>query len=223
MRHPEPARVAQPPRPGAVRGAAGRRPRRDGRRRGPRRWRSPPRARPSRPAATCARCATWPRRRRPQPTAGPSAIVELHQLALQAPKPLVALVDGPAYAGGFGLAGICDVVLATAAGQLRAAGGTDRAVPDDRRGAPRPLAAAQGPARDDDDRAAASVADAYRLGFVARICTAPRRCTPRRTGMPSWFADAAPDAIRLGRKAFTVLADLPAPQALDAAQLFNNN
>jgi len=32
----------------------------------------------------------------------PSAIVELHQLALQAPKPLVALVDGPAYAGGMG-------------------------------------------------------------------------------------------------------------------------
>ena len=33
----------------------------------------------------------------------PGAIVELHHLALQAPKPLVALVDGPAYAGGFGL------------------------------------------------------------------------------------------------------------------------
>ena len=28
-------------------------------------------------------------------------------------KPLLALVDGPAYAGGMGLAGICDVVLAT--------------------------------------------------------------------------------------------------------------
>ena len=28
-------------------------------------------------------------------------------------------------------------------------------------------------------------------------------------------------ARRLGRRAFTLLADLPAPQALDAAQLFN--
>ena len=57
--------------------------------------------------------ASWPRRRAEQAYAWPEAIVELHQLALQAPKPLVAVVDGPAYAGGMGLAGMCDVVLAS--------------------------------------------------------------------------------------------------------------
>ena len=45
--------------------------------------------------------------------AWPEAIVELHRLSLRAPKPLVAVVDGPAYAGGMGLAGMCDVVLAS--------------------------------------------------------------------------------------------------------------
>ena len=45
--------------------------------------------------------------------AWPAAIVELHRLMLRAPKPVVAAVDGPAYAGGMGLAGMCDIVLAT--------------------------------------------------------------------------------------------------------------
>ena len=35
------------------------------------------------------------------------------------------------------------------------------------------------------------------------------------------FADTGPDAVRLGRRAFALLADLPAPQALDAAQFLN--
>ena len=66
-----------------------------------------------------------------------------------------------------------------------------------------------------------SVDDAYRLGFVARICTDTEALHAEADRYAGWFADAAPDAIRLGRKAFAVLADLPAPQALDAAQLFN--
>ena len=50
-----------------------------------------------------------PRARRDEAYAWPEAIVELHRLMLRAPKPVVAAVDGPAYAGGMGLAGMCDL------------------------------------------------------------------------------------------------------------------
>jgi enoyl-CoA hydratase/carnithine racemase len=151
----------------------------------------------------------------------PSAIVELHQLALQAPKPLVALVDGPAYAGGMGLAGICDVVLATPRASF--------ALPEVRIGL-FPMIVVAHLARSLPRKVLLemmmtgqplSVDDAHRLGFVARICPDAEALQAQADRYAGWFADAAPDAIRLGRKAFAVLADLPAPQALDAAQLFN--
>ena len=151
----------------------------------------------------------------------PSAIVELHQLALQAPKPLVALVDGPAYAGGMGLAGICDVVLATPRASF--------ALPEVRIGL-FPMIVVAHLARSLPRKVLLemmmtgqplSVDDAYRLGFVARVCTDTKALYAEADRYASWFTDAAPDAIRLGRKAFGVLADMPAPQALDAAQLFN--
>src|SRR3954463_6568590 len=41
-----------------------------------------------------------------QAYAWPEDIVALHKAALDAPKPMIALVDGPAYPGGVGLAGI---------------------------------------------------------------------------------------------------------------------
>ena len=47
-----------------------------------------------------------------------------------------------------------------------------------------------------------SVDDAYRLGFVARICTDTEALHAEADRYASWFADAAPDAIRLGRRAF---------------------
>ena len=151
----------------------------------------------------------------------PSAIVELHQLALQAPKPLVALVDGPAYAGWMGLAGICDVVLATPRASF--------ALPEVRIGL-FPMIVVAHLARSLPRKVLLemmmtgqplSVDDAYRLGFVARVCTDTKALYAEADRYASWFTDAAPDAIRLGRKAFGVLADMPAPQALDAAQLFN--
>jgi enoyl-CoA hydratase/carnithine racemase len=159
----------------------------------------------------------------PAPTAHgwPDAIVELHQLALQAPKPLVALVDGPAYAGGMGLAGICDVVLATPRASF--------ALPEVRIGL-FPMIVVAHLARSLPRKVLLemmmtgqplSVDDGYRLGFVARICADTEALHAEADRYAGWFADAAPDAIRLGRKAFAVLADLPAPQALDAAQLFN--
>ena len=151
----------------------------------------------------------------------PGAIVDLHELALQAPKPLIALVDGPAYAGGMGLAGICDVVLATPRASF--------ALPEVRIGL-FPMIVVAHLARSLPRKVLLemmmtgqplSVDDAYRLGFVARICADPEALFAEADRYAGWFADAAPDAIRLGRKAFAVLADLPAPQALDAAQLFN--
>ena len=48
-----------------------------------------------------------------QAYAWPEDIVALHRAALDAPKPMIALVDGPAYAGGMGLAGMCDILLVT--------------------------------------------------------------------------------------------------------------
>lgn len=41
------------------------------------------------------------------------SLAELYLLIYQLPKPVVALVEGPALAGGCGLAGVCDFVLAT--------------------------------------------------------------------------------------------------------------
>ena len=151
----------------------------------------------------------------------PGAIVDLHQLALQAPKPLVALVDGPAYAGGMGLAGICDVVLATPRASF--------ALPEVRIGL-FPMIVVAHLARSLPRKVLLemmmtgqplSVEDAHRLGFVARVCPDTEALLAEADRYAGSFADAAPEAIRLGRKAFAVLADLPAPQALDAAQLFN--
>jgi enoyl-CoA hydratase/carnithine racemase len=151
----------------------------------------------------------------------PNAIVELHQLALRAPKPLVALVDGPAYAGGMGLAGICDVVLATPKASF--------ALPEVRIGL-FPMIVVAHLTRSLPRKVLLemimtgqplSVDDAHRLGFVARVCRDRQALLREADRYAGWFADAAPEAIRLGRRAFGVLADMPAPQALDAAQLFN--
>ena len=156
--------------------------------------------------------ATWPPSRRPPPTAGPARSSRRHHLALQAPKPLVALVDGPAYAGGFGLAGICDIVLATPRASF--------ALPEVRIGL-FPMIVVAHLARSLPRKVLLemmmtgqplSVDDAYRLGFVARICTDTEALHAEADRYASWFADAAPDAIRLGRRAFAVLADLPAPR-----------
>ena len=187
--HPEPARVAQPARPGAVDRPARCGPRRDGRRRGP--------VGGHRRRGLCVLAGGDLRQMQPPGrVAGaaahgwPGASSSFTTSRSQAPKPLVALVDGPAYAGGFGLAGICDIVLAAPTRQLRAARGTDRAVPDDRRGAPRPLAPAQGPARDDDDRPAAvgrrRLPARVRGADLHRHRGAARRGRPRmRAGSPT--------------------------------------
>jgi enoyl-CoA hydratase/carnithine racemase len=153
--------------------------------------------------------------------AWPGAIVELHQLALEAPKPMVAVVDGPAYAGGMGLAGMCDVVLATdrssfAMPEVRIglfpmiivahlARSLPRKLLLDMMLTGRPVDAAEG----------------LRAGFVSRVCPDADALWAAADEYAGWFADTSPTAVRLGRRAFTLLADMPAAQALDAAQFLN--
>jgi enoyl-CoA hydratase/carnithine racemase len=151
----------------------------------------------------------------------PGPVVELHQLALEAAKPTIALVDGPAYAGGMGVAGLCDVVLATPKASF--------ALPEVRVGL-FPMIIVAHLARSLPRKVMLemmltgqplSVEDAHRVGFVNRLCADGHELLEQADRYAGWFAEAAPDAVRLGRRAFTLLADLPARQALDAAQFLN--
>ena len=156
-----------------------------------------------------------------QAYAWPESIVELHQLAMKAPKPMIAVVNGPAYAGGMGLAGMCDVVLASTRASF--------ALPEVRIGLfpmiiVAPLARAlprkllldlmlTGRAIDADE--------AYRVGFVARACPDTEALWAAADEYAAMFERTSPQAVRLGRRAFTLLADMPAQAALDAAQFLN--
>ena len=64
-------------------------------------------------------------------------------------------------------------------------------------------------------------AEAYRAGFVTRVCASTDELWKAADEYAGWFAATSPLAARLGRRAFTLLADLPANQALDAAQFMN--
>ena len=153
--------------------------------------------------------------------AWPESIVELHRLALRAPKPLVAVVDGPAYAGGMGLAGMCDVVLASrrasfAMTEVRIGLFPMIIVAPLVRALPRKLVMDMmftGRAID--------VEEADRAGCLARVCHDTDSLWQAADEYAAMFAGTSPHAVRLGRRAFALLADLPADQALDAAQFLN--
>jgi enoyl-CoA hydratase/carnithine racemase len=156
-----------------------------------------------------------------QAYAWPEDIVALHKAALDAPKPMIALVDGPAYAGGMGLAGMCDIVLATSRSRF--------ALPEVRLGL-FPMIIVAHLARAVPRKLLLDLmltgrpidaAEAYRAGFVNRLCDGPDELWKAADEYAGWFAQTSPLAARLGRRAFTLLADLPANQALDAAQFLN--
>ncbi|GAA3759086.1 enoyl-CoA hydratase [Plantactinospora mayteni] len=153
--------------------------------------------------------------------AWPRAIVDLHQLALRAPKPLVALVDGPAYAGGMGLAGICDIVLATRRASF--------ALPEVRVGL-FPMIIVAHLARLLPRRLlldmmltgrAIDVDEAARAGFLSRVCANPAEMWAAADEYAGMFTDTSPTAVALGRRAFALLAEMPASQSLEAAQFLN--
>ena len=151
----------------------------------------------------------------------PAAIVDLHQLMLVAGKPVIAAVNGPAFAGGLGLAGMCDIVLATRSATF--------AMPEVgvglfpmiivahlARSLPRkPLLEMMLTGEPIDAE------EAHRLGFVNHVVDDVAALEELVQQYGRRFAKVSPSAIRLGRRAFTLMADMPAHQALDAAQFFN--
>lgn len=152
--------------------------------------------------------------------AWPQAIVDLHKDMLDAPKPVVAAVNGPAFAGGMGLAGMCDVVIAVDTARF--------AMPEVKlglfpmiivghltRSIPRKILLEMMLTGDPID-----AAEAHRIGFVNRVVGADQ-LDAALANYAERFARVSPSALRLGRKTFTLLADMPAAQALDAAQFLN--
>lgn len=151
----------------------------------------------------------------------PSAIIDLHRLMLTAPKPVVAAVNGPAYAGGMGLAGMCDIILATSNARF--------AMPEVKiglfpmiivahlsRALPRKVLAEMiftGEAIDADE--------AHRVGFVSQVYPDVEHLLEGVDAYGAMFARASPQSIRMGRQTFQLLAEMPAQQALDAAQFLN--
>jgi enoyl-CoA hydratase/carnithine racemase len=151
----------------------------------------------------------------------PSAIIDLHQLMLKAPKPVIAAVNGPAFAGGMGLAGMCDVVLATSGARF--------AMPEAKiglfpmiivahlaRALPRKVLLEMMLTGDPID-----ADEARRIGFVSKVYPDVEALLAGVDSYGEKFARVSPQAIRLGRQTFQLLADMPAQQALDAAQFFN--
>lgn len=151
----------------------------------------------------------------------PAPIVEIHRRMLDAPKPVLAAVDGAAYAGGMGLAGMCDVVLATRRSRF--------AMPEVRLGL-FPMIIVAHLARSLPRKIllemmftgeAIDATEAWRLGFVNRVVDDRPALEELVERYAERFERVSPAAVRMGRRAFTLMADLPARQALDAAQFFN--
>jgi enoyl-CoA hydratase/carnithine racemase len=151
----------------------------------------------------------------------PTPIVDAHKLMLEASKPVVAAVNGPAYAGGMGLAGMCDVIVATQNARF--------ATPEVRVGL-FPMIIVAHLARAMPRKRLLEMMftgepigadEAFALGFVNRVVANRAELEKAVEDYARQFERVSPSAIRLGRQAFTLMADLSASQALDAAQFLN--
>jgi methylglutaconyl-CoA hydratase len=151
----------------------------------------------------------------------PAPIVEIHRRMLDAPKPVIAAVDGPALAGGMGLAGMCDVILATRRARF--------GMPETRMGL-FPMIIVAHLARAIPRKHLLEMMltgvpidadEAWRVGFVNRVVEDAEALEDLVLDYARRFERVSPAAARLGRRAFTLMADLPARQALDAAQFLN--
>lgn len=151
----------------------------------------------------------------------PSAIVAAHKRMLSADKPVIAAVNGPALAGGMGLAGMCDVVLAVETATF--------AMPEVKIGL-FPMIIVAHLARAMPRKAllemmltgeAITAAEAHRLGLVNRVASGPEELADLVAHYARKFEAVSPMAVSLGRRAFALLSDMPAAQALDAAQFLN--
>lgn len=150
----------------------------------------------------------------------PAPIVKLNRAMLEAPKPVIAAVNGPAYAGGMGLAGMCDLVLATRDARF--------AMPEVKVGI-FPMIIVAHLCRAIPRKhllemmftgEPMSADEAYRVGFVNRVYDSRDDMMAALSGYARKFELASPEAIRLGRRTFGLLSEMTADQALDAAQFF---
>jgi enoyl-CoA hydratase/carnithine racemase len=64
-------------------------------------------------------------------------------------------------------------------------------------------------------------AEAHRLGFVTRVVDDVEQMEAVVQDYAAKFEAVSPAAVRLGRRAFTLMADMTADQALEAAQFMN--
>lgn len=153
--------------------------------------------------------------------AWPTAIVDAHKAMLSADKPVIAAVNGAAMAGGLGLAGMCDVVVAVKSAQF--------AMPEVKiglfpmiivaqlsRSIPRKYLLEMMMTGDPID-----AVEAHRLGFVNRLADDRAELESIVADYARRFEKVSPTAVALGRRAFTLLSDMPAAQAIDAAQFLN--
>lgn len=153
--------------------------------------------------------------------AWPQAIVAAHRRMLSADKPVIAAVNGPAFAGGMGLAGMCDIVLAVESATF--------AMPEVKVGL-FPMIIVAHLARSIPRKfllemmmtgEPITAGEAHRLGFVNRVVATRDELEALIEQYGRKFDAVSPNAVALGRRGFTLLADLPAAQAIDAAQFLN--
>jgi enoyl-CoA hydratase/carnithine racemase len=150
----------------------------------------------------------------------PGPIVELNRAMLEAPKPVIAAVNGPAYAGGMGLAGMCDLVLATPEARF--------AMPEAKIGIFPMIIVAQLcraiPRKHFLEMMFTgepmSAEEAHRVGFVNHLYGTREEMMAAVSDYGVKFEKVAPDAIRLGRRTFGLMSEMSADDALKAAQFF---
>ena len=164
------------------------------------------------------------RLRKLSPTEGyswPEPIIAAHELMLRADKPVIAAVHGPALAGGMGLAGMCDVILATRAARF--------GMPEVKIGL-FPMIIVAHLARSIPRKRLLEMMltgepidaeEGFRVGFVNRVVEGPEELDAAVDEYARLFERVAPNAVRLGRRAFALMADLTADQALKAAPFLN--
>jgi enoyl-CoA hydratase/carnithine racemase len=151
----------------------------------------------------------------------PEPIVAAHKLMLRAGKPVIAAVNGPAFAGGFGLAGMCDVVIAVrdakfAAPEVKVGLFPAIIVAHLARSVPRKMLWEMMLTGDPID-----AEEAHRLGFVNRVVADRAELDATVREYAAKFERVSPSAVRIGRRAFALMADMPADHALDAALFMN--
>ena len=147
----------------------------------------------------------------------PEPIIAIHELMFRAPKPVIAAVNGPAYAAGMGLAAMCDVVLATKTARFAVPEGKlglfpVLMIPHIIRAVPRKRLLEMMLTGEPMD-----AEEAFRIGFVRRLVDDRRHLDEAVTEYAHKFERVSPEAVRLGRPAFMLIAEMRSDQALSAA------